>query len=107
MPIQGIDNMLIAPRTETAAKPAHQEVVKAAHDQVYLNGEMERTDTRKSETTTEVTETDEKRERFDAKDKGSNSYEHEQQERKRKKEEEEKEIREKAGIGGHIFDIKI
>ena len=106
MPIQGIDNMLIAPRTENAAKPAHQEMVKAANDQVYLNGEMERTENRKSETANDVTETDEKRERFDAKDGGRNSYEQQQQEKKRK-EEEEKKIRAEAGIGGSVFDIKI
>ena len=106
MPIQGIDKMLIAPRTENAAKPAHQEVVKAAHDQVYLNSEMQRTESHNSESTSGVTETDEKRERFDAKDGGKNAYEHEQQEKKRK-EEEEKKIRAEAGIGGSVFDIKI
>lgn len=106
MPIQPIDNLLIAPRTENAAKPAQQELVKAPHEQVYLNSQMVKTTRQRSETATDVTETDDKREKFDAKEKGRNSYEHDEKERKRK-EQEEKELRAKAGVGGSFFDIKI
>ncbi len=105
MPIQGIDNLLIAPRSQESSNVRQHEVQKAPTDQSYLMNQMQNTVSHNSHVTTKATETDQGEEKFDAKEKGKNEYERRKQEKKRKEEEEK--LRKEAGIGGSYLDIQV
>jgi len=105
MPIQTIDHYLVAPRSQEASQVKQQDAAKVPFEQGFLQSQAVRQERRQAERTNQTGESENKEERFDAREKGKGFYE--QQKQKRKKEEAEKELRRNSGIGGSFLDIKI
>lgn len=104
MPIQTIDHYLVAPRSQEASQVRQQDTARGLQEQSVLQVQSDREGRQQAERTRQLGETENKEERYDAKEKGKNSYEGRQQKRRRKDEEKsEKHV----GEGGSRFDIKI
>ena len=105
MPIQPIDNLLIAPRSEATSRESVQNQAKMPAEQAFIRSETEEVATRDTERTNAMQNADGGKDQFDAKHKSKNEYVNIELEKKRK--EEEKKLRQKAGIGGSVFDVTI
>lgn len=106
MPIQGIDHLLVAPRSQESSNVQKQNADKAPNQQNYLNNQMQNNVSHDLSSTKGTSESREKDEKYDAKEKGHNEYQRNER-RKREKEEEDKKLQKEAGVGGSFLDIKI
>ncbi len=104
MPIQTIDHYLVAPRSQEASQVRQQDTARVPQEQDFLQVQSDRQGKQQAERTSQLKETENKEERYDAKEKGKNSYEGQKRQRKKQNDEEpKKHTRE----GGSLFDIKI
>ena len=104
MPIQTIDHYLVAPRSQEASQVRQQDTARVPQEQGFLQVQSDRQGKQQAERTSQLKETGNKEERYDAKEKGKNSYEGQKRQRKKQNDEEpKKHTRE----GGSLFDIKI
>ncbi|MCI8627540.1 MAG: hypothetical protein HFI40_14955 [Lachnospiraceae bacterium] len=104
MPIQTIDHYLVAPRSQEASQVRQQDTARVPQEQGFLQVQSDRQGKQQAERTSQLKETENKEERYDAKEKGKNSYEGQKRQRKKQNDEEpKKHTRE----GGSLFDIKI
>ena len=104
MPIQTIDHYLVAPRSQEASQVRQQDTARVQQEQGFLQVQSDRQGKQQAERTSQLKETENKEERYDAKEKGKNSYEGQKRQRKKQNDEEpKKHTRE----GGSLFDIKI
>ena len=104
MPIQTIDHYLVAPRSQEASQVRQQDTARVPQEQGFLQVQSARQGKQQAERTSQLKETENKEERYDAKEKGKNSYEGQKRQRKKQNDEEpKKHTRE----GGSLFDIKI
>ena len=104
MPIQTIDHYLVAPRSQEASQVRQQDTARVPQEQGFLQVQSDRPGKQQAERTSQLKETENKEERYDAKEKGKNSYEGQKRQRKKQNDEEpKKHTRE----GGSLFDIKI
>ena len=106
MPIQPIDNILIAQRSDETGRSTVIRNERAHMEQTGLMQQKQIKDEHNLESTTALNETDGGKEHYDAREKSRNEYEADQR-KKKKKEEEEKKLRIEAGIGGSKFDVTI
>ena len=104
MPIQMIDHYLVAPRSQEASQVRQQDMAKVPQEQGFLQVQSDRQLRQQAERTGQLSETENKEERYDAREKGKNSYEKQRQKRRKK---DEKEPKDHAGQGNGRFDIKI
>ena len=104
MPIQTIDHYLVAPRSQEASQVRQQDTARVPQEQGFLQVQSDRQGKQQAERTSQLKETENKEERYNAKEKGKNSYEGQKRQRKKQNDEEpKKHTRE----GGSLFDIKI
>ena len=104
MPIQTIDHYLVAPRSQEASQVRQQDTARVPQEQGFLQVQSDRQGKQQAERTSQLKETENKEERYDAKEKGKNGYEGQKRQRKKQNDEEpKKHTRE----GGSLFDIKI
>ena len=104
MPIQTIDHYLVAPRSQEASQVRQQDTARVPQEQGFLQVQSDRQGKQQAERTSQLKETENKEERYDAKEKGKNSYGGQKRQRKKQNDEEpKKHTRE----GGSLFDIKI
>ena len=104
MTIQTIDHYLVAPRSQEASQVRQQDTARVPQEQGFLQVQSDRQGKQQAERTSQLKETENKEERYDAKEKGKNSYEGQKRQRKKQNDEEpKKHTRE----GGSLFDIKI
>lgn len=104
MPIQTIDHYLVAPRSQEASQVRQQDTARVPQEQGFLQVQSDRQGKQQAERTSQLKETENKEERYDAREKGKNSYEGQKRQRKKQNDEEpKKHTRE----GGSLFDIKI
>ncbi|MCX4316193.1 MAG: hypothetical protein OSJ52_06100 [Lachnospiraceae bacterium] len=104
MPIQTIDHYLVAPRSQEASQVRQQDTARVPQEQGFLQVQSDRQGKQQAERTSQLKETENKEERYDAKEKGKNSYAAQKRQRKKQNDEEpKKHTRE----GGSLFDIKI
>ena len=104
MPIQTIDHYLVAPRSQEASQVRQQDTARVPQEQGFLQVQSDRQGKQQAERTSQLKETENKEERYDAKEKGKNSYEGQKRQRKKQNDEEpKKHTRE----GGSLLDIKI
>ncbi len=104
MPIQTIDHYLVAPRSQEASQVRQQDTARVPQEQGFLQVQSDRQGKQQAERTSQLKGTENKEERYDAKEKGKNSYEGQKRQRKKQNDEEpKKHTRE----GGSLFDIKI
>jgi len=106
MPIQPIDNVLIAQRSDETGRNTVLRKEFVHSEQAGLMQQRQVDDEHNLESTSAMSETDSGKDHFDAKEKSRNEYEADQR-KKKQKEEEEKKLRREAGIGGSKFDITI
>lgn len=104
MPIQTIDHYLVAPRSQEASQVRQQDTARVPQEQSFLQVQSDREGRQQAERTRQSGETENKEERYDAKEKGKNSYTGQRQKRQKKEQEEPKKH---VSEGGSRFDIKI
>ena len=69
MPIQTIDHYLVAPRSQEASQVRQQDTARVPQEQGFLQVQSDRQGKQQAERTSQLKETENKEERYDAKEK--------------------------------------
>ena len=103
MPIQTIDHYLVAPRSQEASQVRQQDTARVPQEQGFLQVQSDRQGKQQAERTSQLKETENKEERYDAKEKGKNSYEGQKRQRKKQNDEEPKKHNRSVMCSGELF----